>query len=209
MQILDVKAEPGGAPEAAGGLNRAQIGPLLAELVRRRPNGRGALYAFAGTQHGDGTTFVTRLVARELARKHRVECLVITLDQVGALPEYPGEADGDSFYEAIPGVWTPLGPERTGRAVTPDVLMRRLSRLKQWPGGMVLIDCPPPDVANCAAPSVFGRVDGTVVVVAAGSTTRQEIDRAGRLLKRGEAKVLGMVLNRRKYAIPRPFRRYL
>ncbi len=186
----------------ANDATRAQLAPLLAELTRRRPAGRCGLFAFTGIHRGDGVTFVARLAARELARKNRTESLVISVDQLGRLPDQPG----DTFEEISPGVWAPFR-QSSGAAISPEVLLRRISDLKNWPGGMVLIDCPPVSESQ-PANSVFSRVDGTVVVVAAGETTRQDLAQAGARLKRANAKVLGMILNKRKYAIPPSVRRY-
>lgn len=210
MRTLDATAVFGSRASTAnfgnGEQSRGQIAPLLAELIRRRPNGRCGLFAFTAVRSGDGTTFVTRLAARELARKHHVECLVVTVDQLSRLPDH--STDRDTFHEVQPGVWAPVESDYRGPRVPDEVVIKRIGDLKNWPGGMVLIDCPPPDGSISAATSLYSRVDGTVVIVAANSTTRQDVSRAGALLKRGNAKVLGTILNRRTYAIPPSVRRY-
>ena len=45
-------------------------------------------------------------------------------------------------------------------------------------------------------------MDGVVIVAAAGQTRRDEIRRAGRVVEMAQGKVLGYVLNKRKYPVP-------
>lgn len=186
---------------------RAQITPLVNELIKRRPHGRCGIFAITAARRGDGATFVAKLVARELARKHKMEALVLGLADLSRPAEYSGQSQ--TYEEISPGVWAssadqPFRPSQLSQ----ETILRRLSELKNWPGGVVLVDCLPPG-ENAAANSVFSRVDGTVVVVAAGDTTRQDVVRAGTLLKRANAKVIGMILNKRTYAIPQSVRRFL
>ena len=65
----------------------------------------------------------------------------------------------------------------------------------------VLVDAPPllsvPEVAVLG-----GEVDGVVLVARAGRTKRQALLKARHLLERSGANLLGLVLNRRRYAIP-------
>jgi capsular exopolysaccharide synthesis family protein len=65
----------------------------------------------------------------------------------------------------------------------------------------VLVDAPPllsvPEVAVLGA-----EVDGVMLVARAGRTKRQALVKARHLLERSGANLLGLVLNRRRYAIP-------
>jgi Mrp family chromosome partitioning ATPase len=65
----------------------------------------------------------------------------------------------------------------------------------------VLIDCKPLDTS--ADLLRFAAVaDGVVLVVEAGRTTKDELERAGRLIQEARGKLLGCVLNKRRYPIP-------
>lgn len=68
----------------------------------------------------------------------------------------------------------------------------------------VLVDAPAvlgvPEVAVLA-----GEIDGVVLVARAGRTKRETLLKARRLLERTGSSVLGVVLNRRRYAIPSVF----
>ncbi len=59
---------------------------------------------------------------------------------------------------------------------------------------VVLIDCPPVLPVTDAA-VLSGRVDATLLVATAGSTTRKELQRAHELLTQVEAPIIGTVLN--------------
>ena len=59
---------------------------------------------------------------------------------------------------------------------------------------MVVIDCPPLLPVTDAA-ALSARVDATLLVVSAGTTTRKEASRAVELLNQVGAKTIGTVLN--------------
>jgi protein-tyrosine kinase len=72
----------------------------------------------------------------------------------------------------------------------------------------ILIDCPALDSGSQIL-SLGGQIDGTVLVVRAGFGQKREIQQAVRLLCGGPARLLGLVLNRRTFPIPRRLFRFL
>ena len=65
----------------------------------------------------------------------------------------------------------------------------------------VILDAPP--VKGYAETKVIGKkVDGVILVIESGKTRQQVAKRAKQDLERAGAKVLGVILNRRKYYIP-------
>jgi succinoglycan biosynthesis transport protein ExoP len=65
----------------------------------------------------------------------------------------------------------------------------------------VLIDAPPV-IGAPEVPPMTAAVDGVVMVVRAGRTKREVVQRSLELIGQFEGNVLGLVLNRKKYAIP-------
>src|SRR5262249_33303193 len=66
----------------------------------------------------------------------------------------------------------------------------------------VILDCP--SLKSSWEATFVGPVaDGVILVVNAGSTRRDQIERARRILEQSKSKVLGFVLNRRKYPVPK------
>ncbi|HKX30248.1 MAG TPA: hypothetical protein VJ302_21340 [Blastocatellia bacterium] len=65
----------------------------------------------------------------------------------------------------------------------------------------VLLDCQPLGAASDAL-MVAPLVDGVVLVIEAGRTTKAQINRALRMIEMSRGKVLGFILNKRRYPIP-------
>jgi capsular exopolysaccharide synthesis family protein len=73
---------------------------------------------------------------------------------------------------------------------------------------LVIFDTSP--VLTYADAVVLGRfVDGVILVVHAGKTRWEVIQRAQEILKNAKANILGVVLNKRQYVIPKPVYRRL
>ena len=66
----------------------------------------------------------------------------------------------------------------------------------------VLIDCPALSVSDDAA-ILASSVDGVVVVVEADKTNQEQISRTRQTLEMANGKLLGLVLNKRQYPVPK------
>jgi len=66
---------------------------------------------------------------------------------------------------------------------------------------IVIIDAPPVPLSP-ETPQMASRVDGSVMVVHCGKTRREIVQRSINLIEQFEGKVVGVVLNRKKYYIP-------
>ena len=66
----------------------------------------------------------------------------------------------------------------------------------------VLIDCPALSVSDEAA-LLASSVDGVVLVVQAERTRHEQIRHAAQTLEMANGKMLGLVLNKRRYQLPR------
>jgi hypothetical protein len=66
---------------------------------------------------------------------------------------------------------------------------------------VVLIDCPPL-CSSAAVLSLAPYVDGVLLVVEDGERSKAEIDRAVNTIKAAQGRVVGIVLNKRRYVLP-------
>lgn len=72
----------------------------------------------------------------------------------------------------------------------------------------IILDCPP-ILENSSAVTLASKTDGVVMVVEAGRVRREVVQRAVDLIDDTGGHVLGVVLNKRRYPIPRLFYRML
>ena len=67
---------------------------------------------------------------------------------------------------------------------------------------VVLIDCPPLS-SSAAVLRLAPYVDGVLLVVEDGKRTKAEIDRAVSTIQAAQGNVLGLILNKRQYILPK------
>ncbi len=97
---------------------------------------------------------------------------------------------------------TPSDPARMARSEHLTTLIENMKRANEY----VVIDLPA-TLHSMNTPVLANRCDGVVVVVRAGHTTKQDLERVLHLLK--DSNVLGVVVNRRNSAVPDWVRRTL
>lgn len=183
------------------------LAPAL-EAMARRGNGRTGVFTLTAMRQGRGVSFVTRLVAQEMARKYRSETLFLTLEQLMRLPYPPRLKDTNLMSEWSPRVWSVEDKALYRQECPAERLPARIAELRNWGGGNVLLDCPSLEeggpTLNAAA-----HTDGVLLTVAAGESGKSELRLAARALRNCPAPLLGMVLNKRTYAIPKSIYRWL
>ncbi len=174
---------------------------------------------FTGTALGDGTSTSAVNVARLLARDNQYNVLLVDanlrrpcLHHIFKVDHSPGlvgllTAGGEASTPIMK-----VGPERLylvtcgGNHSGPAGLFES-NRFSEVMKTMcerfdyVILDGPP--VGSFSESRVLSaRVDGVVLVVGAGKTRRQVALRAKKELEEAGGKMLGVVLNRRKFHIP-------
>lgn len=97
---------------------------------------------------------------------------------------------------------TPTDPARMARSEHLSTLIDNIKRTNEY----VVIDLPA-TLHSMNAPVLAKRCDGVVIVVRAGHTTQQDLERVLHLLK--DSKVLGVVVNRKHSSVPSWVRRTL
>ena len=168
---------------------------------------------FQSSQGGEGATTIAAQFATLLAGDARVRPLLVDLHArrpgIGARFGIGGtsapvhgvarasanEAD-DQTLAVLP---LPESIAQRGY-VTPDAVRALLASVAghfDW----ILFDGPPV-LESAEAVELAALMDGVVVVVEAGNTKRPVVTRAVELLRKGNARVLGSVLNRRRLEIP-------
>jgi receptor protein-tyrosine kinase len=169
--------------------------------------------------HGEGTTTTAALYASTLAKRKKLDVLLIeanfrtpALEQVfpirrnGGFAELiAGTQDLDTVVQATPqpnlfvvtsGHYETSPSNVLEAPQLSDVLARLHERFQ-----FVVFDSAPVNVYTDA--QILGpRVDATVFVIEADRTRIDEVQRAKRQLERAGAKMLGVLLNRQKSYVP-------
>jgi capsular exopolysaccharide synthesis family protein len=175
-------------------------------------------FTIASSTHGEGSSTVAVNFAVNLASNHKARVLLVDanlrkpiLHKVFRVEKEKGVTDlllkRTVFKKtAIPNLYlitsgnSILSPNpffESGKIV--EVLTRQVEQFDY-----ILLDCPPvnpyPETTLLAAQS-----DGIILVVHAGKTRREVVNDAQTKLINAKVNILGVVLNRRKYYIPKLF----
>jgi succinoglycan biosynthesis transport protein ExoP len=182
-------------------------------------------FLFTSPTHGGGTTTVVRRLNEEL-RGLNLRTLMITASGSGDLDFSRSDAPSRSSRllerrnktdEIQTAPLSPLviydfvGDAKRREQSAPDQVVRTLKQASEL-CDVVLIDAKPLPIS--AQTEYLARLaDATVLVIPAGATTKQELERAARLLERLEVAGVAVVLNkisldRADRAMKREFNRY-
>jgi capsular exopolysaccharide synthesis family protein len=217
------------APPSAGKAKRPRRLPaengaecyqsLKANLVGRYPGQAVRTIIFCSTAHGDGSTTTAANFALTLARDCRLKVLLVDanlrtpyLHDLFSMDRSPGLSDVVTNGAGAKKPWMsptlpnlhvlPCGTNHSG-----PLGLFESARFDQFLSeareefNYVILDAPPiPSFSEARV--MCPKVDGVVLVVGAGKTRRQVAQRAKKDLEEAGGKVLGIVINRRKYHIP-------
>ena len=174
-------------------------------------------------QYGDGKTTIAIALASSLSRDFGAAVTLVdadfathSVDKEYGLEGRSGFTEllngssglNDVFYpvsatmRVIPAGGKALEPTRVARS---DKLANVVAQIKRS-NRYVVLDLPA-TLRSMTAPALAQRCDGVIVVVRHGRTTRQDLERTLHLLK--DARVMGVVVNRRKSSVPRWVERVL
>ena len=190
-------------------LRRGSTSHIYLQLVHRlmdlrREQNHGLITAFTSARTGEGVTFVIETLAWDLA-KHSGEQILLTTGY--ALTSPPVHPLWNHDHSVSHRVHRLVEGRPNERKPLQSIRWQDLRGLRER-FGFVLVDCPA--IQESSAILTIGRtVDGVVLVVAAGETGRDEIRVAQQALTASSAKLLGLVLNKRKNPIPGPIGRLL
>lgn len=184
------------------------VQPLVERMGLSRNRNQCGVFAVTAVRKGRGASHVTRLVAQELARSYRADTLVLTLDELMRLPYPPRARDTSLLHEWSPRSWSAVPSALLRQTCPMERLAIRIAELRDWGGGFALIDCPALE-EGAATMNAATHTDGAVLTIAAGESERGEVQAAVRSFRNSETPLLGMVLNKRTYAIPQSIYRWL
>ena len=173
---------------------------------------RNRIVAFTASAPGEGVSYVVNTLAKEIATHTQRRVLAVdslglqnvrvadpnqiashcSETQIDNLMTFPAEAEGLAGYRQP----APLN----GWHTDPEYRASCLKALR-WNFDYVLIDCPSLAVSSDAT-TLAPIVDGVAIVVEAGQTRRDQIQRAQKVTEQSGGKFLGFVLNQRSYPVP-------
>jgi succinoglycan biosynthesis transport protein ExoP len=192
---------------------------LASEIAMSLPDGPSRVITFASSVAGEGTSTIAREFALVLAIHGAVETLLVdanlrqpSLHEVFRVPSDPGLSDhilaGAPLSDCIRNVGVPhlsllpagrpvIAPPRVSGHERVEGMLSEIRRRFRY----AVLDVPPL-LSFSEGIELSRRTDGIVIVIRAGRTRRQLVERSLELLGAAGANVLGTVLNRRRFYIP-------
>ena len=189
------------------------------KLITGFPLGSVKTILFTGTAHGDGCTTTAVSFAKTMAQFCRLNILLIDanlrsprLHEIFNVEYNQGlgdlltiEEEKESLFKKVGHgnlCLIPCGKKKAGPlAIFESTRFDKTLKLMREKFDYVILDAPP--VNNFAETKVMGKkVDGVILVIESGKTRKQVALRAKQDLEDAGAKVLGVILNRRKHYIP-------
>jgi protein-tyrosine kinase len=178
------------------------------------------MVVFAGVDHGDGCSHICASVAETLARNgNGAVCLVEANFRSPALPALFGTTNHHGLTDALVGrepirsfakpvhrdnLWLLSCGSLSSYAqnvLNVEGLKTRFAELK-CEFDFIVVDAPP--LTKYADAITLGQLtDGLVMVLAADSTRRETALAAAASLRSSQVKILGAVLNKRSFPIPK------
>ena len=167
----------------------------LKELRRSQPS---LSVAFTSVLPGEGVTYVVDALTRELARQSGDRVVSVPVSELKKNDSLDAFLQDDAS-EILPELWREEGPESWNEPESTP-LERHLNVLRKR-FDYVLVNCP--SLKQSTDALVVGKhCAGVCLVVAAGKTTRNQIQGALTTMALASVPVLGFVLNKRTYPVP-------
>lgn len=195
---------------------RSYIQLLLTSVRTKNGNGgrRSVVVVFTAAEPGAGVSYVVNSFATELAQRTSQSVLVADAGSIqkaaafhpNRVGEYCQQVDLPNLFlflseEELPVVSGANGQLQLRAAGTR--LERGLKNLRTLRSvfDFVLVDCSALSVSG-DAPLLAPSANGVVLVVEAGRTRREEVRNSVRTIEMVNARLLGCVLNKRRYPVP-------
>jgi Mrp family chromosome partitioning ATPase len=181
-----------------------------AESGRQRA-GQGSVVAFTSATPGEGVSHVVRSFAAEIALQTGRRTLIaeaqalkrLSVADYMRMPHSCLKTDVPNLWMLLDNEFEEGGADKIRERLNiwqdePELGLRVLSEAFDY----TLIDCPSVQSSYTAA-TLGANVDGVILVVEADRTKRDQIRRAQQTIEMSNGKLLGLVLNKRRYAVPR------
>ena len=192
---------------------------LASEIAMALPEGPSRIVTFASSVAGEGTSTVARGFALVLAVQGAVDTLLVDanlrrpgLHDIFRVPLDPGLSDhiladtplsdcirnvGVPHFSLLPAGRPVMAPPRVSGHDRVERMLSEIRRRFQY----AVLDVPPL-LSFSEGIELSRKTDGVIVVIRAGRTRRQLVERSLELLGDAGANVLGTVLNRRRFYVP-------
>jgi len=209
---------PANAGAFPGNLLR-ELGILRNSIEATLEKKTGRVLMFTSAMHGEGVTSMAIAYARLLAMHGEHRVLLIELNaRTPALAErlHLSVPDGVTQYFSSRRSFDSLVSRPPGENFdamhvgVADATLIQINLERAFPHlieealrayDTVIVDAPP--VVVCPeTPPLSPFVDGSVLVVHSGRTKRETVERSIKLVQQFQGRVLGVVLNRKRYYIP-------
>lgn len=198
-----------------GALDQRAIEDLLTRVDSSLPGTGGRIVGFIASGHGEGTSTLARAFVATSATQLRRRSLLLTLDLAagageGALQALAAGSPLAPLCRPLPegGSVAALGSRDGGGALWELLPKKELwDRLRQDYDDIVL-DLPAPELARVGLP-LAAQCDGVVVVVEAEKTRAPVAESLIASLRLVRARILGTVLNKRRFYLPARVYRWL
>lgn len=168
----------------------------------------GKVVAITSPLRGEGVTYVSRLLCRELAGDQFGRTLYCTAEAIANASLEHGSEDHYSVTDA--GYWTLTSSDGGAASAwdfNPAVRCARLETLRKR-FDYIVLDCP----AICQGGDLSGigsLADSILLVVGAGRSNKQQLAYAQQVIAESGGTLQGCVLNRREYPVPNALYRWL
>ncbi len=217
-RTVPLREGPAAADALSGNLVR-ELGILRNSLEARLAPGTKRVLMFTSAMHDEGVTTLAVAYSQLLAMHGHERVLLVELnarrpalgDRLGI-----GPGEGVTHYFGDPRPLASLVRHMSGDGfdvlrvgdADPTQIQIHLERvfprlreeaLRHY--DTVIIDAPPV-VLSPETPPIAPLVDGVVMVVLCGKTKRETVQRSINLVEQFNGRVLGVVLNRKRYFIP-------
>jgi protein-tyrosine kinase len=192
---------------------------LKVNLMARYPNKSLKSMVFCGTTHGDGATTTATNFAAVLAKDSQLKVLLVDVNlRTPGLHDWyqidiaPGLSDYISTnnnptcptftfkrknFCILPSGSTKSSPIGLFDSTRFDQFLQEMREKFDY----VILDAPPvPRFSESRV--ICPKVDGVILIVGSGKTRRQVAFKAKKELEDAGAKILGIIMNRRKYYVP-------
>jgi Mrp family chromosome partitioning ATPase len=163
---------------------------ILHSIFQRLESGEGIVLAFTSAKSGEGVSYVGNMIASQLAENNSESVRFLSATELRDESWPAGLSRFDGFGNNKQMV------SRTGWEDLRSKVTNLRSRYRYS-----IIDCPALSASGDVL-SLAPHLDGIVIVVAANDTQKSQVKNVERQIKMVNGKILGYVLNKRKYIVP-------
>jgi len=204
---------------ASDSTTRERYQDLKTNILTRYPDGSIKVILFTGTAHGDGSSTTALNFATTMARDCKLKVLLVDINlrtpclhEVFKMDKTPGLSDVVTNGSKMASSVQKVGPGdlyvlTSGGDHSGPVGLFEFTQFDQFLKAMrakfdyVILDAPPVP-AFSESRVLAAKVDGVVLVLESGKTRRQVALRVKKEMEEAGGKILGVVINKRRYYIP-------